>query len=123
MVTNMDEVQQVTLETYIWQDHRGRTHELRQLKETGMLLSHTIDRVVLLPTLETAWSCGRPGDRRLAKRTRCAEYVRRLTGWHWPVKFLELQPFVCIDREISVGDAKRIYGFNAHPTREPWLCL
>ena len=50
------------------------------------------------------------------KRTRSRQFLERLTAWQsrngmWICQ----QQFVSIEREISIEDAKRMYGFDAHP--------
>ena len=50
------------------------------------------------------------------KRTRSLQFLERLTAWQsrngmWICQ----QQFVSIEREISIEDAKRMYGFDAHP--------
>jgi hypothetical protein len=39
----------------------------------------------------------------------------RLTAWRDLCLDFRNQPFIIIEREISIEDAKRMYGFDAHP--------
>ena len=53
--------------------------------------------------------------RRHSKRTRVRQFVERLTGWHDPYPDLRNQPFIVMDYEISVEEARAMFGFEAHP--------
>lgn len=49
------------------------------------------------------------------KRTRSAELLYRLSRWRELYLDLHNMPIYCLEREISIEDAKRIFGFTAHP--------
>lgn len=46
------------------------------------------------------------------KRTRVRQFVRRLTGWHSLHEDIRNQPWIVFTREMSIEDAKRIFGFQ-----------
>ena len=49
------------------------------------------------------------------KHTRSAQYLWRLTKWRALYEGLRNMPIYCFEWEISIDDAKRIFGFTAHP--------
>lgn len=49
------------------------------------------------------------------KRSRSRQYLERLTRWYDPWRDLRHQSVFAFEREISIEDAKRLYGFVAHP--------
>jgi len=49
------------------------------------------------------------------ERTRVRQFVERLTRWRDPWPDLRRQPFILFEQEITVEEARRLYGFLAHP--------